>query len=180
MGGEGSRERASGRHDEPDIARVIGLDAESPAHLDEAHEVRRRHADRGGGRSPFDAEGRREDDREARDQGDGQRVVEEVETCVAGHDEDKAHASGRHVDHLPEQKDAERPFPDLEARREGVEDVPRGDEEHDQERDRRRQRPARAALEQLVEPLPLTARMQVGDEGREDEAERGEEEEQHL
>ena len=151
-----------------------------PVHLDEPDQVdaadRDGRRDRGALHAVAGGERRREPDQD----GDRQRVVEQVEPGAADHDQDEPDAAGGRVDQLADQQDAQRGLAALVAGAERPQRVGRGHAQHDHHGDGRGQRPAGRALEQRVQLLAVSAGVEVGGERREQQVERRQEQQHDL
>jgi hypothetical protein len=169
-----------GRRQQPRLRRREGGDAHQPAHLHEPDDVHDR--DRPGRRErrPLHPVGRRERRPDRHEQRDGERVVGQVDAGVPGHQEHVRDAPGRHVHELTGEQDAQGVVADREPGAERRQRLAGRHRQHDDDRQRGGERPARRVLEQPVELGRSPARVQVGDERREDEVHGGEEEEEQL
>ena len=142
--------------------------------------VRRRERHRLGDRRARQSEVRHQHDRHRQVQHERPRVHDQVPARAPHHDQDEPRRPDRDVHHLADQQDAERGASSGRRPPEHVQHGPGRDGEHDQDRDRPGHRPARQRLVQLVQPVTLSARVQIGDERAEHVVHGGQEQHQRL
>jgi len=180
VGSPGRCGAGGGGQRQPDIGAIEGLHADAAPDLGQAQHVdgRQRGGRRGGGARW--ALRSRQGYRQAEEHGAGQHVVEQVEACEPCHYEDEGDPAGGDVHGLAQEHDPKRRRAGLVPRAERPQYLGGGDEEDDRERQGRCERPPGRALEEGVEPLALSAGVQVGGKRREHQVDRGEEEQDEL